>query len=386
MASRRWLMAGLLAAVLAAAPQTAVPSAAPASRAPRAASLPAQLSNADFWRLVQALSEPDGFFRSDNLVSNEDTFQLVIPELTSRVKPGGVYLGVGPEQNFTYIAALKPRMVFIVDIRRGNLHMHLMYKALFELSGTRAEFLSRLFARPRPGGLNAEGPVDELFGAFAGVSPTEALYDATIRDIVDHLRRRRRIPLSDDDAAGIAAIYMAFYRAGPSLAYANVGIGGRGRYPTFRDLQTSHDGTGQPRAFLATEAAFKTVRTLHERNLIVPVVGDFAGPKTLRAVGSYVRERGAVVSVFYLSNVEQYLFGNGLWPAFADNVASMPLDQSSTFIRSCFTGCGTGLQYFPGLSQGPPRAVMLLDSMTALLQDVADGRIRNYTDVLWRSR
>ena len=73
-------------------------------------------------------------------------------------RPGGVYLGVGPEQNFTYIAALKPKMVFITDIRRGNLHMQLMYKALFELSADRAEFVSRLFTKKRPGGAHRRSP------------------------------------------------------------------------------------------------------------------------------------------------------------------------------------------------------------------------------------
>src|SRR5215471_3757668 len=96
--------------------------------------LPTQLSDEEFWKLSNEFSEPDGTFRSDNLLSNESYFQFVIPQLNALIKPDNVYMGVGPEQNFTYIAALKPRMVFIVDIRRGNLDLHLMYKALFEMS------------------------------------------------------------------------------------------------------------------------------------------------------------------------------------------------------------------------------------------------------------
>ena len=89
-----------------------------------------------------------------------------MPELVARTKPGGVYLGVGPEQNFTYIAAMKPRMVFITDIRRGNLHVQLMYKALFELSADRAEFVSRLFTKPRPAGLTAASPPPNIMSAY----------------------------------------------------------------------------------------------------------------------------------------------------------------------------------------------------------------------------
>src|SRR5678809_849042 len=91
--------------------------------------------------------------RSDTLASNELVFARVVPDLIARTKPSGVYLGVGPEQNFTYIAAIRPKIAFIPDIRRGNLDLQLMYKALFELSADRADFVSRLFSRKRPAGL-----------------------------------------------------------------------------------------------------------------------------------------------------------------------------------------------------------------------------------------
>src|SRR5207249_7406317 len=112
--------------------------------------LPAQLTDEEFWRLSSESSEPDGNFRSDNLLSNESYFQFVIPKLNETATPARVYMGVGPEQNFTYIAAMKPKIAFIVDIRRGNLELQLMYKALFELSKDRVEFVSRLFSKKTP--------------------------------------------------------------------------------------------------------------------------------------------------------------------------------------------------------------------------------------------
>src|SRR5881409_3622219 len=117
--------------------------------------LPAQLTDEEFWKLSMEFSEPDGTFRSDNLLSNESYFQYVIPQL-KEIVTGQVYMGVGPEQNFTYIVALKPKMVFIVDIRRGNLDLQLMYKALFEMSKDRAEFVSKLFSKKRPDGLTTK--------------------------------------------------------------------------------------------------------------------------------------------------------------------------------------------------------------------------------------
>src|SRR4030095_16424737 len=128
--------------------------------------LPERLKDADFWKLSSSLSEPDGYFHSDNFVSNERSFQQVLGELAQHRGPGSAYIGVGPEQNFTYLLAVKPRIAFIVDIRRQNLIEHLMYKALFELSADRAEFLSRLLSRSRPSGLNSKSTVEDLFSAY----------------------------------------------------------------------------------------------------------------------------------------------------------------------------------------------------------------------------
>src|SRR2546421_3260612 len=138
--------------------------------------LPSQLSDEEFWKLSSESSEPDGTFRSDNLLSNESYFQFVIPKLSELAPPGRVYLGVGPEQNFTYIAALKSKMAFIIDIRRGNLDLHLMYKALFELSSDRADFVSKLFSVRRPATLNALSTPEQIFTAFSSVQKSEALY------------------------------------------------------------------------------------------------------------------------------------------------------------------------------------------------------------------
>src|SRR6202012_907154 len=131
-----------------------------------AQSLPAKLSDKEFWQLNADFSENNGYFRSENLLSNETGFQYVIPDLLKRIPPGGVYLGVGPEQNFTYIVALQPKIAFIFDIRRGNMIAHLMYKTLLETSLDRAEFLSKLFSRPRPSGLDTNSTPKQLFDAY----------------------------------------------------------------------------------------------------------------------------------------------------------------------------------------------------------------------------
>lgn len=311
--------------------------------------LPARLSNREFWQLVTELSEPNGTFRSDNLVSNEMWLQQVIPELVRRARPARVYMGVGPEQNFTYISALRPHMAFIVDVRRGNRDLHLMYKALFELSADRGEFVSRLFSRKRPEGLDARATVSDIFGSYANVEPSENLYRENLKDIRHRLLGKHGLPLSEEEQSNIETVYHAFFTFGPLIQYSSTGSFGARHQPTYAELMVSTDGDGQPHGYLSTEAAFGFLKDLEARNLLVPVVGNFAGTKAIRAVAKYLKEKGGVVSAFYLSNVEQYLSQDGLWASFCRNVASLPLDGTSTFIRAV-RGGRYGVGYGFGLS------------------------------------
>jgi hypothetical protein len=301
--------------------------------------LPANLSDRDFWQLSADASEPSGYFRSDNLTSNELQFQFVISDLVSRTRPGRVYLGVGPEQNFTYIAAVHPSMAIIVDIRRGNLLLQLMYKALFEMATDRADFVSLLFSRPRPPGLGDDAMVTELFSRFAGVPESHAAYEQNLRAIVDRLTKAHHLPLTPDDLAGIEHIYGTFFASGYRVRYS----------PSYDELMTATDEAGAHRSYLATDENFKVMKDLETRNLVVPVVGDFGGSKAIRQVGVYLKMHNAAVSAFYLSNVEQYLGGKEL--NFCRNVAALPIDDTSTFIRSSSRSPG-GFGYGYGYGRG----------------------------------
>ncbi len=301
--------------------------------------LPASLTDKDFWALTEQISEPNGYFRSnsgspDNLLSNENQVSTVAAALASLVKPGGVYLGVGPEQNFTYIAAMRPRIAFITDIRRGNLHLHLMYKALFELSANRAEFVARLFSRKRAEGATTSSTAAELMVAYLMADPVdEAGFKANLKLLTDHLTKTRSLPLDAEDLTGIEYVYRHFHRFGPDINYTS-SINGRTGGGSYARIMAAIDGaTGDERTYLASEANFAAIKTLQNKNLIVPVVGDFAGPKALRALGAWLKARGATLTAFYVSNVEMYLQRNGVWPKFCANVALFPMDQTSIFIR-----------------------------------------------------
>ncbi|MFI5231998.1 MAG: hypothetical protein ACHQSE_05730 [Gemmatimonadales bacterium] len=351
-----------------------------ASAALSAQEIPSRLADTTYWRLVTELSEPSGNFPSDNLLSNETSLQYVIPDLVRDTKPGGVYLGVAPEQNFTYLAALKPKIAFIVDIRHDNSMLLLVYKALFEMSADRAEFTSRLFSRPRPAGLDTASTIERLMQAYSAVPKDSALFVRNLAAVKERLQQVHGFPLTKDELASIDYVYAWFYHAGPDLSY-NMNMGGyRSRYPTYAMLMLETDATGAHRSYLASESNFRVVKEMEGNNLIVGVTGDFTGPKALRAVGSYVREHHATITAFYVSNVEFYLFRQGDdWKHFYDNVATLPLDSSSTFIRSL----SQGYTFRPEVPRSPNGAQMeLLCSMQSLLKAYNEGKISYYMDMI----
>ena len=358
-----------------------------AARRVRAAedTLPPQLSDEAFWHLITDYSEAGGFFRFDNFISNEALFQHVLGRLKETTKPGGVYLGVGPDQNFTYIVALRPRIAFIVDIRRQNMLEHLMYKALIELSADRADFLSRLFARQRPENIGPESTPEELFKAFRNVPAELDLFFANLDAIKTQLEERHGFKLSAEDEASIQYIFRAFYVGGPNLTYVGPvtpRFAVRNRMPSYADLMMQNDGDGQNHSYLSSEDNFGILKDLEQRNLIVPLIGDFAGPKTIRTVGTYLKQQNAVVTAFYLSNVEQYLFQqNDDWSRFYENVATLPLDSNARFIRSVFNGYAYNLR-----ANGYFRSDSLLASIPDLLEAFNAGKIETYYDVIRMSK
>jgi hypothetical protein len=345
--------------------------------------LPLQLSDEAFWNIVTEFSEPGGYFRSDNFVSNETTFQYVIKDL-KKARPGGVYLGVGPDQNFTYIVAMQPKMAIIFDIRRQNMLQHLMYKALIEMSSDRADFVSRLFSRKRPGGLETKSTAQELFSAFNDVQADISVFIQTLKGIKTQLEERHGFKLSAEDEASIEYVLRAFFAAGPDLTYNGVGGAGfgRGRMPSYAELMQMTDGEGANRSYMGSEENFKILQDLEKKNLIVPIVGDFAGPKAIRSVAGYLKQHEAFVTAFYVSNVEQYLFQqDDDWSKFYHNVETLPVDSSGTFIRSVFNGIALNYQ-----ANGYMRSASLLSSIPGLLKAFGTGDVKTYYDVIQLSK
>jgi len=276
-------------------------------------------------------------------------------------------------------------MAFIVDIRRENMILHLFYKALFALSDDRAEFLSRMLCKPLNRDLSylvrlfrgepawsqpdSESSVTDLIAYFEEVDPEIELFERNLLDIKSRLKTYGINMMNDMET--VEVIYQAFFDRQLDIRY-DMDAPGDSTYglPNLRELILATTIDGENANFLANERAFAAIKNLHEKNLIIPLVGDFAGKKALRGISDYVRSHDATITIFYVSNVEQYLTtatyyevprstgsdefdlsryisdpssseeqeSNGrpvtTFSRYFDNVSSMPTDESSLFIRS----------------------------------------------------
>ncbi len=361
-------------------PKPAAPSSAQSVSATKAPANIDSLPAAEFSRLIRELSESGGYFRSDNFTSNETAYLTVVDKLRRLGASGGAYLGVGPEQNFTYIAKIRPRIAFIVDIRRQAVIQHLMYKAVFHLSPDRVQFLSLLLSRPLPktpkdAAPKPNAPVHDILAFFSQAPADEQAYAANLAAIRKAIQDDFQFPLSEGDKSSLDYVYKSFREDGLGIAYRMDDSRG-GYFPTLKDLIVQTDLNGKLGNFLATTEDYDFVRDLHRRNLIIPVVGDFGGKKALQAVGDYLRKNGFTVTAFYTSNVEQYLFQNDVFDDFANNVRKLPINDRSLFIRSA-----TGRFPHPARLYNH-RATTLLQQMTVFLRDFDEGIYKQYPDLV----
>lgn len=355
---------------------------------PAPSRLDAPMPSVEFARLVREFSEPGGFFRSDNFVSNETSYLHIVDLLKEYEVTGGAYIGVGPEQNFTYIAKVRPRLAFIVDVRRQAMLQHLMYKAIFHLANSRRDFLSLLLSRPvDPAGAPVgRAPLEELVKYFRSRSADVNFFEETFRKLVRYIQRDCHLPLSPEDVGGIHYVFSAFRDNGLDIRY-RIGRGGDssvgytgywdGAFPNLEEVSLETDLNGKLGSFLASDEDFFFVKEMHRRNRILPIVGDFAGPKALRTVGNYLKKNRLTVSAFYVSNVEQYLYQYNIFPAFAENVKTLPIDDRSIFIRSV---AGRRMQHPANVPRH--RLTTILQKMTKFVEVYNEGELLTYWDLV----
>jgi hypothetical protein len=349
----------------------------PWSREQPQAAADVQVSTEQLGRYIDEWSEPEGYFDSDNFISNETSYLHVIEDLHNRVRPGGIYLGVGPDQNFSYIAHTRPTLAIVTDIRRQNMLQHLFFKALFAMASNRAEYLALLLSRD-PISVRPGASLPDLVSAVRNSSSSDGLFRKNLAAVKDTLLQKYKLNLTPEDLDKIDLVYRTFSMEGLDLRFSTIGRNNASQYPTLEEMILETDRSGNYESYLASEDLFQWLKRFQAENRLIPIVGDFAGSHALRAVAAFLKANGLRVSAFYTSNVEFYLFGGASWTRYVANVQALPLSSDALFIRS----------YFPTYGRRHPlnlpghRSTSLVQPMSRFLEDYEARRLPTYWDVV----
>jgi hypothetical protein len=334
-----------------------------------------------FAAISARLSEPGGYFDSDNLISNETSYLHVMGKLREIGVGGGVYLGVGPDQSFSYIAKIRPKMAIMIDIRRDNLLQHLLFKSLFGRARNRIEYLCEFFGKPFPKtkGWESRG-IKELIDYIDGAASDQKIFEKSLKDVRQDVQKYG-IPLSQSDLESIGKVQRAFFSAGLDIRYSSYHRPPRSIYPPYRDLLLETDLAGNQQNYFNSEDDFQFLKKLEDQDMIVPVVGDLSGPQAMKAIGQYIAEIKEHVSAFYVSNVEFYLQRQGTFDKFIENVKTLPIDSRSVIIRSYFN------YYAPAHPQAEPNhfSTQLMERIDDLIKQCASGDCDSYDHIVTKN-
>jgi hypothetical protein len=333
-----------------------------------------------FAQTVSALSGPGGYFDTDNLISNESSYLHAISNLRAAGVRGGAYLGVGPGQNFSYIAEIDPELAIILDVRRDNVLQHLIYKALFESSPTRAEYLAGLTGKPMPDDPAelADASIVAIVEFVDGATPDESSAEAARAAVLDRIRGYG-FTLSRGDIETIERFHGEFIQFGLDLRFRSHGRAPQTYYPTLRELVLEVDREGRRAGYLSSRERYDRVRLLQMEDRVIPVVGDLSGDVALPAIASHLESRGLEVSAFYTSNVEFYLYGGRTFDRFIGNLRVLPLTEQSVIIKSFFPGGfgGAHPMQVPGYY-----STQIVQSARGLIEGWDAGRYRDYWSIV----
>jgi hypothetical protein len=338
--------------------------------------------DSSFASLVGRLSEPNGYFDSDNIITNEVSYLHVASQLEKVGTHGGVYIGVGPDQNYSYIAMIRPSIAFMLDIRRDNLLEHLLFKSIFAVARNRFEYLCLLLGKPVPADVDrwTGRPMTEVM-AYLEKTPTSTAAAAVTRRASNDRIAGFGVALTARDREMIDRYRAQFVDEGLDTRYSSLGRNNRSNYPSFGQLINETDRAGRQRSYLADENAYQIVRQMELADRIVPVTGNVAGDKAVRAIGQYASEHNLRVSAFYISNVEQYLMNrDGGFENYAKNVKALPRDSTSVIIRSYFGRMGMQHPLFvPAFGN---LSTSIVEPIDAFAKAHSAGELASYQDLV----
>jgi hypothetical protein len=222
---------------------------------------------------------------------------------------GGGYVGVGIDQNYSFIAHAKSEWVWLFDYDPTVVRLHHVLRAIVLDSPTRADFVSHFEA--------------------ANKDKTLALLSATYAGLAERAAYREIFGVSRAGLLGYYGHQMAGEIAIPDIT----------RAPT-ADPETPERAAGvkigqdlpdPTYGWLATEEAYQYIRTLYQQGRIKLLKGDMLANNTMQGIAAAAKALNVTVRVYYPSNAPE------CWPhtsQYKKNLLALPFDEQSVIIQS----------------------------------------------------
>ena len=246
------------------------------------ASIPSEWAAA--FSAVEADPHPEKLTRDSHYWISDERRHDLFKETIS--DSGGVFIGLGTDQNYLMAAWAKPEVLVPLDFDQMVVNIHYVFRVIFLKAKTPEEFIS-LWSEE-----NEASTRELLKTAYADRS--EAFRKGILRAFKQGAKFVRR---------RLTRIVKSFGRLG---------------IPTF----------------LSDQGQYQYIVDMFKANRIFPVRGDLTAQKTVKQVGDAARKCGLTIRTLYLSNAEQYF---KFTDDYRNNMLSLPFDDKTYVIRTAGT-------------------------------------------------
>ncbi|RLT14098.1 MAG: hypothetical protein DWI24_03455 [Planctomycetota bacterium] len=331
--------------------------------------LAGQESSNTFGARIQALDGPaTGPASADNLMTNEDSIASVVDQIAKEVPPRQVYLGVGPDQNYTLMAHARPENCYVIDFRKKNQLLHLFHKALVEISTSRIQYLENFWAREISEEIRKKGQTMDFIESFKNQSVDPQKLDLIKQQVKSVCSGWNLLNKSELDE--ISTLQSRLAGQGPDARFLALKM-----YPTIGSLITMKSRAGQPAHWLAQENYYSVLRTMQLENRILPINGDWSDEKGFARIVKRIEQDRQKVGLIYLSDVEFFLIRQGLFGKYVKNLMKLPLHADARIIRTSTKEIGH-----------PERAIGLSSTtivrpLRKFLEQASHGMIKRWEDL-----
>lgn len=328
-----------------------------------------------FFELLKWLDEPPtGPSSADNLMTNEDSLASVMDQIRSESPPGTVFLGVGPDQNYTFIATARPIEAYLLDYRKKNQLLHLMHLALIAKSPNRIDYLENYWARRVKVGLisppndDHSKTTEKLLLLFRRSELDQQFLAQNIGDVMSELLNSQFLDANEIEEVG--RIQKRLAGPGPEARFLALKM-----YPTIASLISMKTRAGKPGHWLAGDDYYQEVRELCFQQKIYPVVGDWSGQLCLKKLAAHLNSTEKKVGLVYISDVEFFLLRGNRFSHYIENLARLPLHDEVRIVRT-----STREIEHPERIQGSS-STSIVRPLKQFIERARAGRVRRWEDL-----